>query len=171
MRTRRRQERRVCMPPETGREVPERAVVRRELNGERLELAEVLVTRRGSRLVLSFPGPRRMLLEPGHRIADLAGDGLATELAAACGLTATEAVFTAPDGRRWLAQAVGPAWAGSEAAAGLLGTMFTSVDGKYERFEVRGSPLRSGDEDPERVDAELQELWRLERQSEEHASS
>ncbi len=158
------------MPPETGRPVPDRAVVRIELDGERLELSEVLVTGRGSRLVLSFPGPRRMLLEPGRRIADLESDELAMELAAASGLTATEAVFTDPDGRRWLAQAVGPAWAGSEAAAGLVGTMFTSIDGRYERFEVRGSPLRSGDEEPERVRAELQELWRLERQSEERSS-
>ena len=158
------------MPPETGRPVPDRARVRRELDGEQLELSEVLVTGRGSRLVLSFPGPRRMLLEPGRRIADLASDELALELAAASSLTPTEAVFTAPDGRRWLAQAVGPAWAGSEAAAGLVGTMFTSIDGRYERFEVRGSPLRCGDEEPERVRAELQELWRLEHQSEERSS-
>ena len=147
--------------------MPERAVVRRELGGKLLELAEVRVTTRGSSLVLAFPGPRRLLLEPGRRIADLASDELAPELAAACDLTATEDVFTAPDGRRWLAQAVGPVWAGAEAAAGLVGTMFTSIDGQYDRFEVRGSPLRSGDEDPESVRAELQELWRLERQSEE----
>ena len=158
------------MPPDAGRALPDRAVVRRELDGEQLELAEVLVTSRGTRLVLVFPGPRRMLLESGRRIVDLANDELAPELAAACGLTATEEVFTAPDGRRWLAQAVGPAWAGSEAAVGIVGTMFTSIDGRYERFEVRGSPLRSGDDDPRRVRAELQELWRLERQSEERTT-
>jgi len=158
------------MPRDAGRALPDRAVVRRELNGEQVELAEVLVTSRGTTLVFVFPGPRRMLLDPGRRIADLANDDLAPELAAACGLTATEDVFPAPDGRRWLAQAVGPAWAGSEAAAGIVGTLFTSIDGRYERFEVRGSPLRSGDEDPGRVRAELQELWRLERQWEERTT-
>ena len=158
------------MPPETERAAPDRALLRKELDGESMELAEVRVTSRGSTLVLSFPGLRRVLLDPGRRIAELADDELATELAAACGLTATEAVFTAPDGRRWLAQAVGPVWAGSEAATGLVGTMFTSIDGRFERFEVCGSPLRSGDEDPERVRAELQELWRLERQSEERTT-
>lgn len=158
------------MLSESDRPVPDRAVVRRELGGKRLEFAELLVTTRGSSLVLAFPGPRRLLLEPGRRIADLASDELAPELAAACDLTATEDVFTAPDGRRWLAQAVGPVWAGAEAAAGLVGTMFTSIDGRYDRFEVHGSPLRSGDEDPERVRAELQELWKLERQPEERTT-
>lgn len=158
------------MPPDAAPSVPDRTVVLREVDGEGLELAEILITSRGSSLVLAFPGARRILLGPGCRISELTSAELATVLAGACRLTLTEAVFTAPDGGRWLAQAVGPVWAGSEAAEGLVGTMFTSIDGGYERFEVRGSPLRPGGEDGQRLQGELQELWKLGRGPEERTT-
>lgn len=159
------------MPPDAAPSVPDRAVVRREVDGEGLELAEILITSRGWSLVMAFPGARRLLLGPGRRISELTSAELATELAGACRLTGTEAVFAAPDGRRWLAQAVGPVWAGSEAAEGLVGTMFTSIDGGYERFEVQGSPLRPGSEDAVRLQGELRELWTGDRRSEERTTN
>jgi len=153
--------------PEADGTAPHRSVARLELDGEALELVELRITREGTRLVLVLPGARRMALAPGRGIEHLSIADLSTGLAGAVGLTGTEAVFTAPDGRRWLAQAVGPVWAGSEAAEGLVGTMFTSIDGRFERFEVGGSPLRPDREDPERVRAELEDLWRLRGESEE----
>jgi hypothetical protein len=120
-------------------------------------------TSRGTRLVLVFPGPVRFALEPGLDLDSLDRVVLGGLLGAAVGLTATEAAFRAPDGRRWLAQAVGPVWAGSAGAEGVVATRFTSLDGPFERFLTTGSPLLPGREGAE-IESELMELWALGRE-------
>jgi hypothetical protein len=120
-------------------------------------------TSRGTRLLLVFPGPERFALEPGPDLDSLDGVALAGLLGSAVGLTATEAAFRAPDGRRWLAQAVGPVWAGSAGAEGIVSTRFTSLDGSFDRFQSMGSPLLPGREGAD-LESALIDLWNLGRE-------
>jgi hypothetical protein len=120
-------------------------------------------TSRGTRLVLVFPGPERFALEPGLDLDSLDRVALDGLLGSAVGLTATEAAFRAPDGRRWLAQAVGPVWAGSAGAEGIVSTRFTSLDGPLDRFQSMGSPLLPGREGAD-LESDLIDLWNLGRE-------
>lgn len=147
------------MPEDRNRTAP-RATALLEFDGQETEILEAWRTSRGTKLVLVFPGPRRILVAEDRELTRMEVEELRIALEGASGLTATEACFDAPDGRRWLAQAVGPVWAGSEGAEGLAGTLFTSIDGPFERFESRGSPLRPDRGSGVPVDADLAEIWR-----------
>ncbi|MDT8436391.1 MAG: hypothetical protein RRA92_06500 [Gemmatimonadota bacterium] len=93
----------------------------------------------GLGLVVFLPGGRRAVLEPGVTLADL-DDGARRELeSGAAPLTPTEALFEDPDGAWWLAQATGPAWAEEGAAADIVGTRFTRLDGSGRRLEAAGA--------------------------------
>jgi hypothetical protein len=116
-------------------------------------------TAAGQALIVFLPGGDRALLEGGRALSDLSDGELADLRRIALPLTPTEAVFRAPDGRHWLAQATGPAWS-PEAAPGILGTRFTSLEGPYERFDAAGTPLTVPPADPDRREHELLALWR-----------
>jgi hypothetical protein len=123
-----------------------------------VEIIEAWRTSRGTRLVFLFPGPRKLLV-PDEGLEAVSEDKLRQALETGAELTATEACFAAPDGSRWLAQATGPAWAGSEGSASLFGTLFSSLEGSGERFEVPGTPLRPKGPEGDRLAAELTLLW------------
>lgn len=123
------------------------------------EAVEAWRTADGLTLVVFLPSGERALLE-GRALADLPEEELRELRGRAVPLTPTEAVYRAPDGRRWLAQATGPAWA-PDAASGVLGTRFTSLDGAHERFDVAGTPLTAPPGDPDRRERELAALWRV----------
>jgi hypothetical protein len=115
------------------------------------EVVEAWRAASGHGLAFFLPGLRRAVLEPGTHLSELIPDELSELAGKAVPLTATEAVIDAPDGRRWLAQARGPVWAGAGTTAGLCGTVFTSLDGPFERFESEdASPwLDAGSADTE----------------------
>jgi len=113
----------------------------------------------GQALIVFLPEGDRALLEGGRALGDLSDGELADLRRIATPLTPTEAVFRAPDGRHWLAQATGPAWS-PEAAPGTLGTRFTSLEGPYERFDAAGTPLTVPPADPDRRERELLAMWR-----------
>jgi hypothetical protein len=123
------------------------------------EAVEAWRTAEGHGLIVFLPGGDRALLEDARGLADLSDGEVAELRERAVPLTLTEAVFAAPDGRRWLAQATGPAWS-SEAAPGILGTRFTSLEGRYERFDAAGTPLTVPAVDSTRRERELLSLWR-----------
>lgn len=123
------------------------------------EAVQAWRTAEGHGLILFLPGGERALLEDDRDLADLSDGELAELRERAVPLTPTEAVFAAPDGRRWLAQATGPAWS-NEAAPGILGTRFTSLEGTYERFDAAGTPLTVPAVDATRRQRELLSLWR-----------
>lgn len=145
------------MPEATGRSGGGRP--RRTLGAE--EAVEAWRAEDGLALVVFLPGGQRALLEGGRSLGSLSDEDLAGLRERAAALTPTEAVFTAADGRRWLAQATGPAWA-AEASPGLLGTRFTSLDGPHERFDVVGTVLTPpGREDADRLARGLETLLRV----------
>ncbi|MFO7587000.1 MAG: hypothetical protein R6X22_02915 [Gemmatimonadota bacterium] len=118
----------------------------------------------GLALVVFLPDGERAPLEDGRSLASMSDGELAELRKRATPLTATEAILVAPDGRRWLAQATGPAWA-ADAAPGILGTRFTSLDGALERFEVAGTPLSTSMRDHGGgLERALGALWRAGRQ-------
>jgi hypothetical protein len=123
------------------------------------ELIVAWRTSLGTRLVIAFPGPSRFSLPPDESLEGLDEQALVAHLETAARLTDTEATFLAPDGRRWLAQAVGPVWTAAEGAESTVATCFTSLDGPYERFQSPGSPLQSHRPDGRDLDAALTELW------------
>lgn len=147
------------MPDDRARADP-RYAARVIIDGEEREIVEAWRTSRGSTLVLAFPGPRRILVSASQEVAGMDADALGTALDGSAGLTATEACFEAPDGRRWLAQSVGPAWSGSDGGEGVSATLFTSIDGPFERFLSKGSPLRPDRSSDHPVEPELAEIWR-----------
>lgn len=125
------------------------------------ELIEAWRTSRGTKLIVVLPGPARFALDAGKDLDLLDASGLSAYLESAVDLTGSEAIFGAPDGRRWLAQAVGPVWAPTVGAEGLVATRFTSLDGPFESFQAPGSPLRPDRPDHLDLDAALSELWTL----------
>lgn len=97
---------------------------------------------------------RRASLEPDERLEGLDEGELRRRLDAGTRLTATERRFRAPDGDLWLAQNVGPVWAGRGVAEGLTGVVFTALEGVERRVAGDGGHVGEVDE------AELVALWR-----------
>lgn len=79
---------------------------------------------------------RRAVLEPGTTLEEATAAELADLLRGAAPLTPTERRFADARGELWLAQNVGPVWAGREVATGLTGVLFTRLTG---RERVRAS--------------------------------
>ncbi len=123
------------------------------------EAVEAWRTARGQALVVFLPGGERALLDDARSLDELTDAEVAELRARAVPLTPTEAVFRSPDGRRWLAQATGPAWSG-DATPAILGTRFTSLQGPTERFDAAGTPLTVPPVDASRRERELLALWR-----------
>lgn len=96
---------------------------------------------------------RRALVTPEIQLDSLDDPVLRDLFEAGSVLTETERRFTAPDGRRWLAQNRGPVWAGRAAAEGHTGVRFTSLEGSYETLAAPAGHVG------EMADAELEELW------------
>lgn len=86
----------------------------------------------------SDEGDLRAPLGADEDLRELSGERLEELLRSAKPLTPTERRFRAPDGRLWLAQSVGPVWAGEGVAEGTTGVKFTSLQGTPERMEAEG---------------------------------
>ena len=97
---------------------------------------------------------RRASLSPGERLEELGEDRLRGRLEEGTALTVTERRFRAPDGAVWLAQSVGPVWAGDGVAGGLTGIVFTALEDEPRRLSGDGGHV--GD----MADAELAAAWR-----------
>lgn len=109
---------------------------------------------------------RRALVTPDTDLSTLDESGLVALYDSGRPLTETERRFVAADGRRWLAQNIGPVWADRTAADGGSGILFTSLEDDAESLRAFGGHV--GDLSAEELSAALRGA--LERRSAEDLS-